>query len=95
MNKEQLAKDFAKDKPFALAGEYFLAGFDAAEPKWIKVTPETMPEDSSKVQFYWSKNKDVIAGYFYDQRFRDCEGNCFYIPDVSHYRYLDTTPPTE
>ena len=106
MNKETLAVEHVEnvitDKgrfTFDDMMKSFLAGFDAAATKWIKVTPETRPEEASDLQFFCEGK--VHAGYFkkhspmYGADYFFTRYSAAPLADVSHYRYLDTTPPTE
>jgi hypothetical protein len=75
----------------------FLAGVQYAH-QWIKVTPETMPKAGKLVQLVYHGTVQHMP-YIWDgnafQDLNDADENTIFADQVSHWRYLDTTPPTE
>ncbi len=69
MTKEQLAKEYRKTTPNQMYGDElgFLAGYEAAEPKWISVEDKT-PEYNKQVLVKYLKGKEevITQGYFQD-----------------------------
>jgi hypothetical protein len=91
MNKtpEEMAEEYAEIMSFEVRVHQrgFLAGYNAAAPKWISVK-ERLPEDGIEVLFYSSKTQMncCFVGYrAQENEYLDPEGNGLILREIEKY----------
>lgn len=100
MNKEDVARDYARSKTsnsnyWPMLKNAFLAGVDWAN-EWTEVTPETEIEEYEDLQFIVHGDPEIcqIGYYTPGGNFRDVKLKYEYSQSmVKAYRMIDTTPP--